>query len=65
LIACGHPVGATGLMQAVFALWQVQMRISQQFQDNALQVPHARRGLIHSHAGTGAYVTASILESEA
>jgi len=65
LIACGHPVGATGLMQAVFALWQVQGRIAQQFQDDdALQVLHARRGLIHSHAGTGAYVTASILEAE-
>ncbi len=24
LIACGHPVGATGLMQAVFAIWQLQ-----------------------------------------
>ena len=26
LIACGHPVGATGLMQGVFALWQLQAR---------------------------------------
>ncbi|MCI0528705.1 MAG: hypothetical protein L0Y56_14805, partial [Nitrospira sp.] len=24
LLACGHPVGATGLMQAVFAFWQLQ-----------------------------------------
>ena len=24
LIACGHPVGATGLMQGVFAIWQLQ-----------------------------------------
>jgi acetyl-CoA C-acetyltransferase len=63
LIACGHPVGATGLMQAVFALWQLQHRIPEKFGDPALQVPNARRGLIHSHAGTGTYVTISILEA--
>jgi acetyl-CoA C-acetyltransferase len=28
LIACGHPVGATGLMQAVFAIWQLQERLA-------------------------------------
>jgi hypothetical protein len=26
--------------------------------------PKARRGAIHSHAGTGTYVTVSILEKE-
>ncbi len=65
LIACGHPVGATGLMQAVFALWQLQGTIGKHFGDNTLQVPNARRGAIHSHAGTGTYVTVSILEREA
>lgn len=65
LIACGHPVGATGLMQAVFALWQLQGTIGQHFGDDTLQVTNARRGAIHSHAGTGTYVTVSILESEA
>jgi acetyl-CoA C-acetyltransferase len=65
LIACGHPVGATGLMQSVFALWQLQGRIPEKFADPALQVNQARRGLIHSHAGTGTFVTVSILESEA
>lgn len=64
LIACGHPVGATGLMQAVFALWQLQGSIPRHFNDPTLQVPEARRGLIHSHAGTGTYVTVSILEKE-
>jgi len=64
LIACGHPVGATGLMQAVFALWQLQGTIKKHFGDPALQVPKARRGVIHSHAGTGTYVTVSILEQE-
>ena len=62
LIACGHPVGATGLMQGVFALWQLQGRIKQHFGNPRLQVKHARRGAIHSHAGTGTYVTVSILE---
>ncbi len=62
LIACGHPVGATGLMQGVFAIWQLQGSIAQHFGDATLQVPNARRGAIHSHAGTGTYVTVSILE---
>ena len=54
LIACGHPVGATGIMQGVFALWQLQRSIGKHFGDERLQVRDARRGLIHSHAGTGA-----------
>ena len=64
LIACGHPVGATGLMQAVFAIWQLQGSIEQHFENGTLQVQNARRGAIHSHAGTGTYVTVSILEAE-
>ncbi len=64
LIACGHPVGATGLMQGVFAVWQLQNTIGRHFGDEALQVVGARRGAIHSHAGTGTYVTVSILEKE-
>jgi acetyl-CoA C-acetyltransferase len=64
LIACGHPVGATGLMQAVFALWQLQGTIGQHFGHDMLQIKNARRGAIHSHAGTGTYVTVSILEKE-
>jgi acetyl-CoA C-acetyltransferase len=62
LIACGHPVGATGLMQAVFALWQLQGTIGKHFGHDMLQIKNARRGAIHSHAGTGTYVTVSILE---
>ncbi|GAB4527778.1 MAG: thiolase domain-containing protein [Anaerolineales bacterium] len=64
LIACGHPVGATGLMQAVFATWQLQGSVKKHFGDDALQVKNARRGAIHSHAGTGTYVSISILERE-
>jgi acetyl-CoA C-acetyltransferase len=62
LIACGHPVGATGLMQAVFALWQLQGSIKKHFGNDRLQVTGARRGAIHSHAGTGTYVTVTIME---
>ncbi len=62
LLACGHPVGATGLMQAVFAFWQLQETIAKHLGSDTLQIPDARRGLIHSHAGTGTYITVSILE---
>ena len=68
LIACGHPVGATGLMQAVFAFWQLQGAIAKHNGgDGFIQLkPKTKRrpmrGLIHSHAGTGTYVTATILE---
>jgi acetyl-CoA C-acetyltransferase len=62
LLACGHPVGATGLMQAVFAFWQLQGTIGKHLGDATLQLPEPRRGLIHSHAGTGTYITVSILE---
>ena len=62
LLASGHPVGATGIMQAVFALWQLQGTINEHFGNNKLQVKEAKRGLIHSHAGTGTYVTVTILE---
>ena len=64
LIACGHPVGATGLMQAVFAAWQLQGSIKKHFGDDALQVKNAKRGAIHSHAGTGTYVSISVMEKE-
>jgi acetyl-CoA C-acetyltransferase len=64
LIACGHPVGATGLMQAVFAIWQLQGTVEKHFGDPTLQLDDPKRGAIHSHAGTGTYVTVSILEKE-
>ncbi|MEE9204359.1 MAG: hypothetical protein V3U08_05020 [Nitrospirales bacterium] len=66
LLACGHPVGATGLMQAVFAFWQLQRTIGKHLGDNTIQIKNIKpgsRGLIHSHAGTGTYITVSILEA--
>ncbi len=62
LIACGHPVGATGLMQAVFAYWQLQNTTKKHLGDDTIQIKDAKVGAIHSHAGTGTYVTVSILE---
>lgn len=64
LIACGHPVGATGLMQAVFAIWQLQNTVGKHFNDDTLQLKNPRLGAIHSHAGTGTYVTVSVLERD-
>ncbi|WP_255414304.1 thiolase domain-containing protein [Thermoplasma sp. Kam2015] len=63
LLAAGHPVGATGIMQAVFMFWQLQHTVKKHFHDDYLQVPNAKRGLIHSHAGTGTYVTVTIMEA--
>jgi acetyl-CoA C-acetyltransferase len=62
LLACGHPVGATGLMQLAFCFWQCQGTIAKHFGDAYCQVPDVRRAAAYSHAGTGTYVTISILE---
>jgi acetyl-CoA C-acetyltransferase len=63
LLACGHPVGATGLMQAVVTFWQLQGTIGKHFGgDDTLQLKNPKRGLIHSHAGTGTYITCTVLE---
>ncbi len=62
LLASGHPIGATGIMQAVFSIWQLQGNIKEQFGNDTLQIKDAKRGLIHSHAGTGTYVAVTILE---
>jgi acetyl-CoA C-acetyltransferase len=63
LLACGHPVGATGLMQLVFCFWQCQQTIGRHFGDSYCQVPNVKRAAAYSHAGTGTYVTISILET--
>ncbi len=62
LLACGHPIGATGIMQAVFSLWQLQNKIYEKFGDDTLQVRNAKRGGFHSHAGTGTYITLTLAE---
>ncbi len=62
LIGAGHAIGASGLMQAVFAFWQLQGTIKKHFKNNKLQIKKPKRGLIHSHGGTGTYVTATVME---
>ena len=62
LLACGHPVGATGLMQTVFAFWQLQDAIGKHLGDDTLQVKGAKRCAIHGHAGTGTYITVTVME---
>jgi acetyl-CoA C-acetyltransferase len=44
--------GGDGLMQAVTMFWQLQGTIPKHFGNDKLQVKNAKRGLIHSHAGT-------------
>jgi acetyl-CoA C-acetyltransferase len=39
--------------------------VERHFNDGTHQVRDAKRGAIHSHAGTGTYVTVSVLEKEA
>ncbi len=63
LLACGHPVGATGIMQAVFTFWQLQGTVKKHFGNDKLQLHKPKNGLIHSHAGTGAYEAVSIMEA--
>ncbi len=64
LQASGHAIGATGIMQAVYAFWQLQGSISGHFKNNKLQIKSPQRGIIHSHAGTGAYETVTVMEAE-
>ena len=52
-------------MQAVFASWQLQGTVDKHNGgDGHIQEKNRpMRGLIHSHAGTGTYVTATLMES--
>ncbi|WP_337859868.1 thiolase domain-containing protein [Ferroplasma sp.] len=63
LQASGHAIGATGIMQAVYAFWQLQGSIQKHMGNGKLQVKEPSRGLIHSHAGTGAYEAVTIMEA--
>jgi acetyl-CoA C-acetyltransferase len=49
-------------MQGVFAFWQLQGTIGKHLGSSKLQVKNAKRGAIHSHAGTGTYITVTIME---
>jgi acetyl-CoA C-acetyltransferase len=53
-----------GTHAGVFAVWQLQGTVKSISAMTSLQVKDAKRGAIHSHAGTGTYVTVSVLERE-
>jgi len=50
LIGCGHPLGATGVAQAVETFWQLRGEAG------ARQVPNAHIGLTHNNSGMGEHV---------
>ncbi|MGC8496457.1 MAG: thiolase C-terminal domain-containing protein [Thermoplasmata archaeon] len=62
LIGCMHAVGATGIMQIGSVFWQIQNSIEKFYGSDKLQVKNAKRGLAHSHAGTGSDVTVFVLD---
>ena len=77
LIGTMHSVGATGIMQIVEIMWQLQGKWAKYHavpemwsrfgktkpEDfENLQVPDAEKGCAISHAGTGSHVTCAILE---
>ena len=79
LIGNMHAVGATGIMQIVEVLWQLQGKWGQFHADpkmwerfgktkpadfEDLQVSDAKTGLAISHAGVGSHVTAAVLRKE-
>jgi acetyl-CoA C-acetyltransferase len=63
LLACGHAIGATGLMQAVFAFWQLQGSTGRHLGDGTLQIAGAGRGLVQSHGGTGTAAAVTVMEA--
>ena len=63
LIGAGHAIGATGIMQAVFLFWQLQHSIKKHFKNDKLQVDGAKKGLVHTHAGTGTYEAVTVMEA--
>ena len=58
LKACGHPVGATGIKQAVEAVWQLRG------QAEGRQVKDAHIGLTHNVGGSGATAVVHIYKNQ-
>ncbi len=58
LKACGHPVGATGIKQAIEAVWQLRG------QAEGRQVKDAHIGLTHNVGGSGATAVVHIYKNE-
>jgi acetyl-CoA C-acetyltransferase len=57
LKACGHPVGATGIKQAIEIVWQLRGEA------NSRQVKDAKVGLTHNVGGSGATCVIHILKN--
>lgn len=58
LKACGHPVGATGVKQAVEAIWQLRGEAE------GRQIKNAHVGLTHNVGGSGATSVVHILKRD-
>ncbi|MBI5046500.1 thiolase domain-containing protein [Candidatus Micrarchaeota archaeon] len=58
LKSCGHPVGATGVKQAVEVVWQLRG------QAEGRQVKNAHIGLTHNVGGSGATAVVNIYKNE-
>jgi acetyl-CoA C-acetyltransferase len=48
-----HPVGATTLLQAIYAMAQLWGKVEEWFGDGTLQLDNPRRALLTGHGGTG------------
>jgi acetyl-CoA C-acetyltransferase len=78
LIGMGHSVGSSGVWQILFTYLQLRGDIDKVFKKwnerfkpyngnrkipRPIQIPNAKRGASHSHAGTGSHVTYTILSN--
>jgi acetyl-CoA C-acetyltransferase len=50
-------------MQSVFMFWQLQASMKKHLGCDRLQVSGAKRGVVHTHAGTGTYETVTVMEA--
>jgi len=61
LMGYGHPVGATGIMSAVEAYYQLAGMIPKKHESSSTEVKDAECGIVNSHAGTGTSISNFIL----
>jgi acetyl-CoA C-acetyltransferase len=61
LMGYGHPVGATGLMSAIEAHYQLSGLAEKKHLSKKTVVPDAKCGIVNSHAGTGTSISNFIL----
>jgi len=61
LMGYGHPVGATGIMSAIEAFYQLSGLIPKKHLSSKTEVKDAECGIVNSHAGTGTSISNFIL----